>query len=333
MKRIISIAFFVIVFGLTTSVQAQTLPTQDNIQVSMKPEYPGPNELVNIQIENYAQDINALEISWFLDGKLQKKGVGDKKFQFTLGALGSVSKITVSSIGFTKDILIRPVGLDLVWQTKGYTPPFYKGKALYTYQSLVEVIAMPSFVLSSGAQIDPKTLVYKWSRNGSVLGDSSGYGKNTLSTSGGVLAKELEVEVEVSTPDGSMRAKKSISLQGMRPEAFFYENHPLYGIMYNKAIPPQFNLNKKEIALTTSPYFFDIGRKDDPILSYEWSMNGKKIANQTNPSSLVLRRPEGSKGGEAVVGLSIQKTGKSLQFKNLSTRIGFEALEESPPTI
>lgn len=150
----------------------------------------------------------------------KKKGVGDRKFQFTTGDLGSVSKISVSSSAFSKEMNIRPTGLDIVWQTKSYTPPFYKGKALYTYQSLVDFVAMPSFMTSSGAMIDPKTLVYKWTRNGSVLGDSSGYGKNVFSTSGGVLAKPLQVEVEASTIDGSMRAKKVLNCKAHNQRYF-----------------------------------------------------------------------------------------------------------------
>lgn len=333
MKRIFSITLFIIFFGLVTITHAQTIPTPDNTQFTITPEHPGPNETVNIQIENYTQDLNTLEISWSLDGKFQKKGIGDKKFQFTTGSLGSVSKISVSSSAFSKEINIRPTGLDLVWQTKSYTPPFYKGKALYAYQSLVDFVAMPSFMTSSGATIDPKTLVYKWTRNGSVLGDVSGYGKNVLSTSGGVLAKPLSIDVEVSTIDGSMHAKKGVELQGMQPEVLLYENHPLYGIMYNKVTPPQFTLATKEISLSSAPYFFDVNRKDDPTLTYEWNMNGQKVSNQTNPSSLVLRKPESAQSGSALVGVSIQKTGKSLQFKNFSTRIKFDASEENAPTI
>lgn len=333
MKRIFSIAFFFLALCLVTTAHAQTdVPLPDNTEFSITPEHPGPNEVVLVQIENYAQDLNALEISWFLNGQLQKKAVGDKKFQFTTGALGSVSNVKVSTTGFSKEITIRPAGLDLIWQTRGYTPPFYKGKALYTYQSAVDFIAMPSFIASSGVAIDPKTLVYKWSRNGTVLSDVSGYGKNVLSTSGGVLAKALSIDLEVSTVDGSMRAEKSIELQGAQPEIFLYENHPLYGIMYNKVVPSQFTLDKKEITLSSAPYFFDVNRKDDQSLVYEWSMNNQKVANQTNPNSLILRRPDGSPGGEALVGLTISKTDKNLQFKDSSTRIRFEA-EESTPTI
>ncbi len=333
MKRIFSTTLFIIFFGLTNIAYAQTIPAQDNLQFIVTPEYPGPKEVVNIQIEDYTQNLNSLEISWFLDGKLQKRGVGDRKFQFTTGDLGSVSKISVSSSAFSKEINVRPTGLDIVWQTKSYTPPFYKGKALYTYQSLVDFVAMPSFMTSSGAMIDPKTLVYKWTRNGSVLGDSSGYGKNVFSTSGGVLAKPLQVEVEASTIDGSMRAKKSIELQGAQPEVFLYENHPLYGILYNKAIGPQFDLKSKEISLSSAPYFFDVNRKDDPALTYNWSMNGKKLSNQKNPDSLVLRKPDNTQSGSALVGVNIQKIGRSLQFRDFSTKIRFEVSDENIPTI
>lgn len=73
MKRIFSTTLFIIFFGLTNIAYAQTIPAQDNLQFIVTPEYPGPKEVVNIQIEDYTQNLNSLEISWFLDGKLQKR--------------------------------------------------------------------------------------------------------------------------------------------------------------------------------------------------------------------------------------------------------------------
>ncbi len=328
MKRtiyILYILFFSLSFCTLNTANAQTIPVADDTQVFITPQFPGPNELVSIRIENYNQDLNALEISWTLDGKFQKKGVAEKNFQFTTKGLGSVSNIKISSTAFSKEIIIRPTGMDLMWQTNGYTPPFYKGKAMYTYQSFVDFIAMPYFTTTSGTQIDPKTLVYKWSRNGTPLGNVSGYGKNIFKTNGGVLAKPLTVSVEVSTIDGSMKSQKTVSLKSNEPEIVFYENHPLYGILYNKAIPSQFDMSKKELSISSAPYFFDVKRKDDSSLSYTWSMNGKKLENQTKPDSLVLRKPDSTTGGEASISVAIQKIENTLQYANKSVKILFDS--------
>lgn len=310
-------------FSLSAHAQAPLTQLPDDTQFFVRPENPGPNELVGVNIENYSQNLDAIEITWLLDGKVQQKGVGLKTFQFKTKGLGSVSTVKISASAFSKEISIRPTGLDILWQTNNYVPPFYKGKSLYTYQSLAQVVTMPSFVTSSGAMIDPKTLIYKWSLNGVILGNYSGYGKNVLPTGGWVLAKPLTVDVEVSSKDGIFKKTGSITLFGSLPQILIYENHPLYGIMYNKAISTEFPLKNKEVSLSVAPYFFNTNKKDNPLLLYKWQMNGQTIPNQTNPYSLVLRKPDGQGNGEAQVGLSIQKTDDTLQYADFSTKINF----------
>ncbi|MSR73425.1 hypothetical protein EXS61_02405 [Candidatus Parcubacteria bacterium] len=298
---------------------------QDNTQFFIRPENPGPNELVGISIEDYSKDLDSLDITWFLNGVVQKKGGGLKNFEFITKGLGSVSKIKISTGSSSKEITIRPTKLGLMWQTNNYTPPFYKGRALYTYQSRAQVIAIPSFVTSSGATLDPKTLVYKWSVNGSALGKNSGYGKNVLPTGGWVLAKPVNISVVVTSTDGNFKAENSISLGGSVPQVLVYENHPLYGVLYNTAIPSAFTLNSKEISFFVAPYFFNTNKRDNALLAYKWKMNGRTIPNQTNPYSLVLRIPDGQVGGEASVGIGVQKTDDTLQYAEFSTRIHFNA--------
>lgn len=323
-KTIIFFLFVFSMFGFTAHAQT---PSQTEFFIT--PLHPGPNEQVTVRVENFAFDLNNLELVWSVDGKVEKRGMGERQFQFTTKQLGSVSTIKVSSNSFTKTAEIRPTGLELFWQANTYTPPFYKGKALYSTQSTVQFIAMPSFVGSDGKNIDPKTLSYKWSRNNSVLSNQSGYGKNFLSTSSGVLAKPFVIAVEVTNADGSLKSESAVELRGVQPQVLLYENHPLYGIMYNKALPSQFDLGDKEVSLASAPYFFGVDRKDAPALSYKWKMNGQITPNQEKPNSLVLRRPEGSVGGTAIISLAIENIEKMLQFANYSTTIKFEALNQN----
>lgn len=324
-KTTLATVFVFFSFFSVLHAQSPVPQVQDNTQFFIRPENPGPNELVGISIEDYSKDLDALDVTWFLNGIVQKKGVGLKNFEFITKGLGSVSKIKISTGGSSKEITIRPTKLGLMWQTNNYTPPFYKGKALYTYQSRAQVIAIPSFVTSSGATLDPKTLVYKWSVNGSALGKNSGYGKNVLPTGGWVLAKPVNISVVVTSTDGEFKAQNSISLTGNLAQILVYENHPLYGVLYNVAIPAGFSLNSKEISFFVAPYFFNTNKRDDPLLQYKWKMNGRPISNQTNPYSLVLRKPDGQVGGETSVGLNIQKTDDTLQYAEFSTKIYFKA--------
>ncbi len=320
----------VLFFACTLSASAQLgNPSAESVQFFITPENPGSNELVKIRVESFTSDLNSKEITWSLNDKIQKKAVGDKNFEFTTGPLGSVSKITFSTNTITKSVTLRPVDLFITWQTNTYTPPFYKGKAVYTNQSSIQFVALPMFVGSNGKTIDPKNLIYKWTRDDSVLNNESGYGKQVLSTSGGTLAKPILINLEVTSADGLLKAKREIEVEGNLPRIIFYENHPLYGITYRNALPDIFTLTSKEISLVAAPYFFDISGKLDSNLSYVWKMNGEVIENQENPSTLTLRRPEGSAGGKANISLMTSHLAKIIQFTNKSLDINFEALNIS----
>lgn len=318
MKKILFIC--ALFFFTHSTLWAQTV---DSSQLTATPKQPGAYESVMVRLESYSSNLNTLEVTWSLDGKVQKKGIGEKDFQFTTEGLGSVSTVTVSTSEFTKSITLRPAELDIVWQTNTYVPPFYKGKALDGRQSSMEFIALPSLFNTNGTLIDPKTLTYTWYRNGSVLGTLSGYGKQVISNGSGILLKPFTIEVEASTPDGSQKIRKGIEIQNIEPEVVFYENHPLYGIMYNRALPQEFSLLSKEISLVVAPYFFETNQRNNPSLSYDWQMNGVDVEAAEDPSTLILRQPEEVVRGTATLSLSIKHIDRILQFAQESIKINF----------
>ncbi len=330
-KKIILNTLFAFFFLGSTVALAQTPQTMGGL--STFPKYPRPNELVTVHLNDYSINLNATEVTWSLDGKIQKKGIGEKQFQFTAGAIGKKSVVKASTNTYTLTLNINPVGLDIFWQTQTYTPPFYKGKALFSYQSAVDFVALPVFLNSSGVLIDPKTLIYTWSKNNAVAGNLSGYGKNSISLVGGVLAKPMTIGVKVSSIDDTLESETEISLTANSPQTILYENHPLYGITYNKSLPYQLSLDEKEITLSVAPYFFDVNRKDKPTISYVWKMNGKEIQNLEKPFSLVLRKPEGGGAGSAILSLLITQTEKMFQFANSSISIFFKSEEETQTNI
>ena len=59
-------------------------------------------------------------------------------FTFTAGSLGKTQKVTVNGVendgtSITQSISVMPASIDLIWQAHSYTPPFYKGKALFPH--------------------------------------------------------------------------------------------------------------------------------------------------------------------------------------------------------
>lgn len=303
-------------------------PSVDSAQIFVTPQYPTPGETVTVRVENYSININATEITWSLNNKVQKKGLGDKTFSFTAGPIGSVHTVTVSGPSFSKSVSIRPASLSISWQTNTYVPPFYKGKALYANQSNIQFVAIPEFADSKGVLIDPDTLIYTWTRNGSVIQNASGFGRRVFQTSGGTLAKSLIIEVEVNSVDGNIKAKKAIEVEGVSPYIVMYENHPLYGITYRTALPDTFTLTSKEISVVATPYFFDVSGVRSVDMSYVWKMNGKMIESQENPSIITLRTPTDSTGGKASISLSISHLKNMLQFTDKAFTITFSPSSE-----
>ena len=80
-------SIFLIFFSIISVSEAVSLNNGVNIKIT--PNFPGPNQEVSISIEEYSMDINMSEISWFKNGVLVKKGVGEKNFSFITGDIGT----------------------------------------------------------------------------------------------------------------------------------------------------------------------------------------------------------------------------------------------------
>ncbi|MCR4334391.1 MAG: hypothetical protein NUV47_01505 [Patescibacteria group bacterium] len=203
--------------------------------------------------------------------------------------------------------------VDLLWQTNTYTPPFYKGKALYTTQSTVTVVAVPS--------IKSNNLIYTWKQDYKVLGSLSGLGKDSYTFKGTVLSKPTTIEVEVSTAEDGLKATKDITLSARNPEPIIYEDDPLYGILYNKAITSPLALSKDEIVLLASPYFFSTDVTGKNNLEYEWSINNGNVADNTDRS--IILRHEGDTVGSSDISLVVNNTVDFFQKTRFNFKVNF----------
>lgn len=328
----IALSLFLI-FTLKAHGQLQSATLSDitdSAEITTIPASPGANENVSVKIESFSFDLNSSEIIWAVNGAIKDKGFGKKNFSFKTGSVGSISLIkavikTKEGKTVEKTLVVRPAGVDILWEADSYTPPFYKGKALYGYQSLVTVIALPNMANSSGTKINPDNLIYKWTKDGKVLGGVSGYGKSKFSFSRSILSRPDEIEVEVMSSDKKIKASGSITLEPIEPKTVIYENNPLYGIIYEKAISGEFKLNGNEITLITTPYFFgknDVGGR----IKYDWRMNGRSINNKPDARQATFRNTEGAKGSTKI-SVDLQNEGKELQSAGTNIMLNFEGDE------
>lgn len=323
-KTIIFILFSVLSF-LFSSVAHGDLAPGASITINIAPTSPAPGDNVTISAVSFSTDLNQAHFSWLVNGATRREGIGVKNFNFTAGSLGTVQKISVvietKDIGaFSKEIIIAPAAIDVIEQADSYTPPFYKGKSLPAPQGNVTLIAMPNFVTSNGVRISPNNIVFKWKQGGRVLGSSSGLGANTLSIDAPLIAEQsIQIDVEASSPENSLSASATHILQAVNPEVILYENNPLLGVLFNRAIPDPFTMVGDELSLYASPYFFDSATN----LNYGWAINNSSVSPTGRLNQLVLRKPDVS--GSSLVSLTVKNQNKIFQQGQRGLQIQFTA--------
>jgi hypothetical protein len=325
-----SLLLGVLFYTPNTPLHAQLMNVVPNaVDVSVAPQYPGPNTRASIDIKNYSTDLDRATITWSLNGKQVQRAIGLTRFEFSTGALGTASSIdivinTVSGKVIRKNVTIRPSEVDLVWETSGYTPPFYKGKAGYVNQGFVTLVAIPNMVGTNGKKLNAKNLVYKWSVDGEVQGSDSGYGKDSYSFRGTIVPKATEVSVEVSSLTDGTRAIASIELDPERPSLLIYQDDPIYGVLYNKAILDTFSMINDEATFVTVPYFFSGKTPGVANLDYIWSMNGADIGGAAKKNKVTLRRSGQVEAGSAQVSVTVENSREILQGAGYDFSISFE---------
>lgn len=318
---------FVFIFSVTIGLFGFTLPlnaqvdSSSDISIGTLPTNPGPNQSIQVTIESYSINLNSSKISWYVNNKLITQGVGIKTIPTQTGNLGSETVISVQidteTETLTKKLTIIPTSVNILWEARTYTPPFFKGKALFSHQSNILFTAIPRIVVK-GKEIPKENLIYTWSKNGVILGDKNGYGKYTLPQTGSVISRPFSIEVEVSDPNTGITAFNTTNVQPIEPEIIIYKTDPLYGVEYSKAILDSLPLSGKEITLTAVPYFFS----NIENISYNWSINGNDISDGQNTSTRVFRKV-GEVFGISQINLKIIQKNKILQFASHNVSIEF----------
>jgi len=328
----IGLVFFsAILFAPVTHAQNAEqflIPSGKPLILNLTPELPRPGQNVSARVESLSIDLNRATISWTVNGKSVSRAVGQKEITFTAGGVGSVTTVKVTAIlgniTASESITIRPADVDLVWEAKTFTPPFYKGKALYPAQGDVVITALPNF--SQG--VNPKNLIYTWKKDGEVIGKSSGYGRQSITLSGSVISRPLNVSVTVSTTDGRTNGTGKIVLAPQNPKVIFYEDNPLTGVQYQTALNGEFTLRNDEIKLLAMPYFYSaITSHDGNNQNYKWKINNRTVdAVNDGSNSIVLRKPQ-TASGQSAISVQVNNLSRILQLGDGSTIINFSTTQ------
>jgi hypothetical protein len=185
--KIFLICFFILgIINLpgVSHAQDQIQIQDEDISVEVTPGNPEPYEDVTINLTSYSTDLNKAIITWRNESSVVLYGIGKKSYTFKTDAVGTSNIFTIEitpaegTSTIIKKIAINPSEVEIMWESAdGYTPPFYRGKALTVSGGLIRAVAIPNTdAIKSGIG----SISYTWQNAGDAVLDSSGYNKITM---------------------------------------------------------------------------------------------------------------------------------------------------------
>ncbi len=322
------------VLFLTVSVahaQFGGIDSNTRLFLSVIPEYPGPNELARVTLQNPLMDLSVSDITWYVNNKVFARGAGMTAAGIPVGPLGSRTNISATAQtpdGFyaSGNASIAPAEVDLLWESDSYTPPFYRGRALPSAGAGIRAQAIARFKTAGSLQLSERDIVYTWKRNGSVVPSLSGRGMPSAFFPAPALFGTDIVEAVASTIDGGAGGAARAEISSIEPVLALYEDNPLSGIMYNNAIDDTESLSDTEATFAAVPYFAEAESPDDPRLIYSWSVNGKKIPTDELKRSEITVNSANS-NGLAQIALSLTHASNLAMSASGAWRVSFASGE------
>ncbi|MDO8481893.1 MAG: hypothetical protein Q7S75_02320 [bacterium] len=295
--------------------------------LSMNPSYPGPNERVHVSLESSVIDLSQSEITWYVNNKIFAQGTGLREADIVAGTLGTKTDISViaqtsDGTSASGDATISPANVDLLWESDSYIPPFYRGRALASSGTSIRISAIVQFKPIGSLQVPEGNIVYSWKRNGSVVGSASGKGRSFAVFPSPSLFGTDTIEVVASTVDGSQKGSGEVRISSIEPVLTLYQDHPLFGIMYNQALGNTTSLSDAEATFAAVPYFADADSPDDARLIYAWSVNGNSVqTDELKRSGLTVNADRSN--GLAQIALSITHAANLAMQSSDAWRVSF----------
>lgn len=307
---------------------SEKIPSLDEqIDLKVIPENPKPESEVTVEVNMYGADINRLLIVWKINGKEVEKGIGMKKFKFVNGPAGVLTKVDVvifpkSGAPIQRSLSFSPINVDILWQAKTYTPPFYKGKALFTPESEIEILSFP-YALNGSTRIDPNQMVYKWKLNYELDDSASGFGKNTFQFKGPIILRENFFQSTVySSANPEIQGVNTLKLNHVSPQVVLYEDNPIFGVLYNRSIKGEYTLKDGESKISATPLFFSTKNKNEKV-GYVWELDSNKVDVPKYQNSVIFKRNNSVKGS-AFLRLIIDNSSHILQRATVSLNLLYE---------
>lgn len=285
----------------------------DPLVVVVSPEVPAPGEVVTISLTSTPIDLSRSQFVWKVNGSAASSGPGKRNFTFTMGGSSAATVISVDIAAPNGEVVSRtftfhPGSVTLLWEANTYTPPFYRGKSLYTPGADIRVVAIPDVKDPGGAVVPASQLTYKWSVDEEPFADRSGLGRSTFYLSGSQLQPNQVVAVDILRSNGLRAAHAELVVEKSSPMVRFYKSDPLRGVLYNEAYLGTVKLTDTETTLLAEPYFISGTSREPERVLYTWTLNDAAIEPQGKERARITLRQTTGQSGYATLGLQIQNT-------------------------
>lgn len=316
------IAILLSVLLFPTMVIAQSLDASltsaNSFTLSTSPQYPLPYGQVSISALSSTLDLTNATMIVSLAGKSIYQG-SVQPVSIPLKGAGSVANVlvTISSGGgsYTQSVFIQPQDVAIIAEPLSSAPVLYPGKPLTPLEGSVRIVALAGFRDASGKTLDPASLSYAWTVDGTRIANSSGIGKQVIIVASPLQYRNREVSVVVQSQSGNLVGGASLSLTPTEPTVRIYKNDPLLGILFDHALSGTYAITSSEDTLYGVPYSFPTGTGD---IALRWFLNG---TSAEKGQSLTLR-PTGTGTGSASLSLTASVGVSTQTSANLSLSFG-----------
>jgi hypothetical protein len=322
------IVFFLIFSPISLFAQSSLLISglDERAVIEITPRNPSPNEPVTARVKStYNSNLQKAEITWYINKAERKSEIGGTSFQFQSPAVGNTIELSVlvereTGSFFGNFLEITPASVDLIYEANTYTPPFYRGRSLFTYQSTVTVAALAT-IIEEGIRLPKNRIIYNWYRDGEILRDFSGVGRDSLRLTGNFIGRPFNISVIAESVNSDIKAERRISINPTNPQVLLYENNPVQGSIFERALTGVFNFDREEVGITAVPFFFNAESRNSAALRYSWSENNQNIGDETFGSFINYLNPDRAKGGIADIGVNVEHFQDFMQSSRNSFRV------------
>lgn len=271
-----------------------------------------PHSEVILEASSLFTPLNTANITWLINGEPIEGQQGSPRQRVLLGDLGVPMSITINADvagrTITKNITILPSLIDTIWEAQTEVPPFYRGKAVPSNDSLVRTLAIPYF----GSAFAQGDVSFKW-KNGNTANITSGTSQNAGQFLSGWVKTNTDINVTASLHGQEISQKTSVP--SLAPQALVYEVSPTQGILTQKAFRDSIKRDLPELTMYAIPFGTSRPDIDNNKIFYTWNVSGVDVQKDADATGriITLSRNESQAKEATSISIATQHSRKVMQ--------------------